>query len=82
MPTISIEVAEVLAGANRLGSGTLRMVRSAGRLSISPLALSIPGGKRELRPGTDKYRQRSSWDVKNGNPSVGLWGAVAAERSQ
>jgi uncharacterized protein involved in outer membrane biogenesis len=41
---ISIEVAEVLAGANRLGSGTLRVVRSAGRLSISPLALSIPGG--------------------------------------
>lgn len=42
---ISIEVAEVFAGANRLGSGTLRIVRGENRLSISPLALSFPGGE-------------------------------------
>jgi uncharacterized protein involved in outer membrane biogenesis len=41
---ISIQVAEVLAGDNRLGNGTLRVVREKNRLSISPLALSIPGG--------------------------------------
>jgi hypothetical protein len=41
---ISIEVSEVLAGANRLGGGTLRIIRGDNRLSISPLALSIPGG--------------------------------------
>ena len=41
---VSITVAEVLAGTNRLGSGKLRMTRKANRISVSPLALSIPGG--------------------------------------
>jgi uncharacterized protein involved in outer membrane biogenesis len=41
---VSITVAEVLAGTNRLGSGKLRMTRKPNRISVSPLALSIPGG--------------------------------------
>jgi uncharacterized protein involved in outer membrane biogenesis len=41
---VSITVAEVLTGKNRLGSGTLRMTRKANRISVSPLALSTPGG--------------------------------------
>jgi len=41
---VSVSVSEVLAGTNRLGSGNLRMTREANRISVSPLALSIPGG--------------------------------------
>ena len=41
---VSITVAEVLAGTNRLGSGKLRMARKANQISVSPLVLSIPGG--------------------------------------
>jgi uncharacterized protein involved in outer membrane biogenesis len=42
---IAIGVGEVLAGADRLGSGKVRIVSGRDRISISPLQLSIPGGE-------------------------------------
>lgn len=50
---ISIQVAEVLAGDNRLGNGILRVLREKNRLSISPLTLSIPGGDVDIEMDLD-----------------------------
>ena len=41
---LSVEVNEVLSGADRLGSGTLKLLLKDGRLALDPAQVSMPGG--------------------------------------
>ncbi len=45
---IDVEVAQVLAGADKLGNGKLRAALTDGRLAFDPIEVDVPGGSAKL----------------------------------
>ncbi len=46
--TLAVDVAEVLSGRDRLGSGSLRAVLNDGKLTFGPAEVNMPGGSAKL----------------------------------
>ena len=64
--SLSVEVAQVLSGRDKLGAGRLQAKLEKGRADIGPIEVEVPGGKAKLKLGYEPTERDVNVDLHIG----------------